>query len=176
MLPTCCPPTIWTISPGIYRNPCILAADDFLGACKRKTMTPQSYGLYFFSKMARACLHKLRFYLGGCFFWGGSPSPEKSRKVAGTQSTPLFGVSPLFYFSLQMYIDTLQNVNRRPPKGIGGVQSAVLEKNCKSPLKTLSGRRVCKVWTAGLGSQNSAGPFFNKLKLFFPEKAGPVPS
>ena len=41
MLPTFCPPTIWTISLEFYRKPSILAADDFLGACYRKAMTPQ---------------------------------------------------------------------------------------------------------------------------------------
>ena len=46
MLPTFCPPTIWTISLEFCGKPSILAADDFLGACKRKAMTPKSYGLY----------------------------------------------------------------------------------------------------------------------------------
>ena len=41
MLPTFCPLTIWTISLEFYRKPSILAADDFLGACYRKAMTPQ---------------------------------------------------------------------------------------------------------------------------------------
>ena len=41
MLSTFCPPTIWTISLEFYRKPCILAADDLLGACYRKAMTPQ---------------------------------------------------------------------------------------------------------------------------------------
>ena len=41
MLPTFCPPTIWTISLEFYRKPSILAADDFLGACCRKAMTPK---------------------------------------------------------------------------------------------------------------------------------------
>ena len=41
MLPTFCPPTIWTISLEFYRKPSILAADDFLGACYRKAMTPK---------------------------------------------------------------------------------------------------------------------------------------
>ena len=51
MLPTFCPPTIWTISLEFYRKPSILAADDVLGACFRKAMTPKSYGLYFFSPL-----------------------------------------------------------------------------------------------------------------------------
>ena len=41
MFPTFCPPTIWTISLEFYRKPSILAADDFLGACYRKAMTPK---------------------------------------------------------------------------------------------------------------------------------------
>ena len=41
MLPTFCPPTIWAISLEFYRKLSILAADDFLGACYRKAMTPQ---------------------------------------------------------------------------------------------------------------------------------------
>ena len=41
MLPTFCPPTIWTTSLEFYRKPSILAADDFLGACYRKAMTPK---------------------------------------------------------------------------------------------------------------------------------------
>ena len=35
---------------GICRKPSILAADDFLGACYRKAVTPKSYGLYFSPK------------------------------------------------------------------------------------------------------------------------------
>ena len=45
--PYICPPTIWAISLEFCRKPSILEADDFLGACYRKAMTPQSYGLYF---------------------------------------------------------------------------------------------------------------------------------
>ena len=41
MLPTFCPPTIWAISLEFYRKLSILAADDFLGACYRKAMTPK---------------------------------------------------------------------------------------------------------------------------------------
>ena len=38
-----------------YRRPPILEADDLLGACYRKAMTPKSYGLYFFPKRAQVC-------------------------------------------------------------------------------------------------------------------------
>ena len=41
MLPTFCPPTIWAISLEFYRKLSILTADDFLGACYRKAMTPK---------------------------------------------------------------------------------------------------------------------------------------
>ena len=41
MLPIFCPPTIWAISLEFYRKLSILAADDFLGACYRKAMTPK---------------------------------------------------------------------------------------------------------------------------------------
>ena len=41
MLPTFCPPTIWAFSLEFYRQLSILAADDFLGACYRKAMTPK---------------------------------------------------------------------------------------------------------------------------------------
>ena len=41
MLPTFCRPTIWAISLEFCRRPSILEADDFLGACYRKAMTPQ---------------------------------------------------------------------------------------------------------------------------------------
>ena len=41
MLPTFCPPTIWAISLEFCKKTYILEADDFLGACYRKTMTPQ---------------------------------------------------------------------------------------------------------------------------------------
>ena len=36
-----CPPTIWTISLKCCRKPYMLEADDFLGACYRKAMTPK---------------------------------------------------------------------------------------------------------------------------------------
>ena len=41
MLPTFCPPTIWAISLEFGRKPYILEADDLLGACYRKAMTPK---------------------------------------------------------------------------------------------------------------------------------------
>ena len=41
MLPTSCPPTIWAIPLESHRKLSILAADDFLGACYRKAMTPK---------------------------------------------------------------------------------------------------------------------------------------
>ena len=41
MLPTFCPPTIWAISQEICKKPSILDADDILGACYRKAMTPK---------------------------------------------------------------------------------------------------------------------------------------
>ena len=46
--PAFCPPTICTISLEFHRKPSILAADNFLGACYRKSMTPKRHGLYFF--------------------------------------------------------------------------------------------------------------------------------
>ena len=46
MLPFICLLTIWAISPEFCRKPYILEADDFLGACYRKAITPQSYGLF----------------------------------------------------------------------------------------------------------------------------------
>ena len=49
MLPTFCPPTIWTISLEFSRKPSILAAEDFLGACYRKAMTPQKAMDFIFS-------------------------------------------------------------------------------------------------------------------------------
>ena len=49
MLPTFWPPTIWTISLEYYRKPSILAADDFLGACYRKAMTPKKLWTLLFS-------------------------------------------------------------------------------------------------------------------------------
>ena len=55
MLPTFCPPTIWTISLEFCRKPSILAADAFWGACYRKAMIPQKlWTLYFFSKECRS--------------------------------------------------------------------------------------------------------------------------
>ena len=70
MLPTFCPPTIWGISLEFYRKLSILVADDFLGACYRKAMTPKSYGLYFFpndSHMGEvACLRRI-WQAGHCF-------------------------------------------------------------------------------------------------------------
>ena len=50
MLPTFCPPTIWTISLEFHRKPSILAADDFLGACYRKAMTPKKQWTLLFGK------------------------------------------------------------------------------------------------------------------------------
>ena len=50
ILPIVCPPTMWAISLEFCRKPYTLDADDFLGACYRKAMTPQIYGLYFFPK------------------------------------------------------------------------------------------------------------------------------
>ena len=41
MLPIFCLPTIWVISLEFCRKPYILEADDFLGACYRKAMTPK---------------------------------------------------------------------------------------------------------------------------------------
>ena len=41
MLPTFCPPTIWANSLEFCGKPYILEADDFLGTCYRKAMTPQ---------------------------------------------------------------------------------------------------------------------------------------
>ena len=41
--------TIWTISLEFYRKPSILAADDFLGACYRKAMTPKKAMHFTFS-------------------------------------------------------------------------------------------------------------------------------
>ena len=45
ILPTFCSLTLWAISLESYGKPSILEADDFLGACCRKAMTPESYGL-----------------------------------------------------------------------------------------------------------------------------------
>ena len=58
MLPIFCPPTIWAISLEFCRKPCILEADDLLGACHRKAVTPQKlWTLYFFpiSSIASDC-------------------------------------------------------------------------------------------------------------------------
>ena len=42
MVPTFCPLTIWVIFSGVLcRKPYILEADDFLGACYRKALTPK---------------------------------------------------------------------------------------------------------------------------------------
>ena len=41
MLPTFCPLTIWAISMEFCRQPYILEADNFLGACYTKAMTPK---------------------------------------------------------------------------------------------------------------------------------------
>ena len=49
MLPIFSPPMIWAISLDSCRKPYNLKADDLLGACYTKAMTPpKSYGLYFF--------------------------------------------------------------------------------------------------------------------------------
>ena len=56
MVPTFCPPTIWTISLELYRKPSILAADDFLGACYRKAMTPKKlWTLLFRQRCFKTC-------------------------------------------------------------------------------------------------------------------------
>ena len=45
---------------GIYRKPSILAADDFLGACYRKAMTPK--------KLWTLLFLQVRFFFGGARF------------------------------------------------------------------------------------------------------------
>ena len=54
MLPTFCPPTIWTISLEFYRKTSFLAADDFLGACCRKAMTPKKLWTLLFPKLVKS--------------------------------------------------------------------------------------------------------------------------
>ena len=67
MLPTFCPPTIWTISLEFYRKPSILAANNFLGACYRKAMTPKKLWTLLF--LHRSCL--LDMEVSRCnTFWG----------------------------------------------------------------------------------------------------------
>ena len=58
MLPTFCPPTIWTISLEFCRKPSILAADDFLGACYRKAMTPKKLWTLLFGEVCRQSKYK----------------------------------------------------------------------------------------------------------------------
>ena len=60
MLPTFSPPTIWAISLEFYRKLSILAADDFLGACYRKAMTPKKLWTLFFSKRQKSTEHAHR--------------------------------------------------------------------------------------------------------------------
>ena len=54
MLPAFCPPTIWAISLEFYRKLSILAADDFLGACYRKAMTPKELWTLLFPHIREA--------------------------------------------------------------------------------------------------------------------------
>ena len=55
MLPTFFPPTIWAISLEFYRKLSILAADDLLGACYRKAMTPKKLWTLLFPQL-HTCL------------------------------------------------------------------------------------------------------------------------
>ena len=50
MVPTFCPLTIWAISLEFCRKPYILEADDFLGACYRKAMSPKKAMDFTFSQ------------------------------------------------------------------------------------------------------------------------------
>ena len=82
MLPTFCQPTIWTTSLEFYRKPCILAADDLLGACYRKAMTPKKLWTLLF-------LHKPLVAL----IWGiscdlGSAISEMESLTNGERTTP----------------------------------------------------------------------------------------
>ena len=54
MPPTFCPLTIWAISLEFCRQPYILEADDLLGACYRKAMTPQKLWTLLFLHQNRA--------------------------------------------------------------------------------------------------------------------------
>ena len=60
MFLTFCPPTISTISLEFYRKPSILAADDLLGACYRKAMTPKKLRTLLFPQLIR--LQKKRLF------------------------------------------------------------------------------------------------------------------
>ena len=69
MLPTFCPPMIWTIAPEFYWEPSILAADDLLKACYRKAMTPQKlWTLLFLHPLQRRHRESLKVLAGLAFF------------------------------------------------------------------------------------------------------------
>ena len=69
MLPTFCPPTIWAISLEFYRKLSILAADDFLGACYRKAMTPKKlWTLLFPQKSVKKFFDTFRQFSRGTIF------------------------------------------------------------------------------------------------------------
>ena len=53
MLPTFCPLTIWAISLEFCRKTYILEADDFLGACYRKAMTPKKLWTLLFLQICK---------------------------------------------------------------------------------------------------------------------------
>ena len=59
-LPTCCPLTIWAISLEFCRQPHILEADDLLGACYRRAMTPKKLWTLLFSIGKRLCCEYAR--------------------------------------------------------------------------------------------------------------------
>ena len=57
MFPTCCPPTIWVISLDLCGTHSILEADDFLGACCRKAMSPKKLQTLPFPQLRRQAEH-----------------------------------------------------------------------------------------------------------------------
>ena len=81
MLPTFCPPTIWAISLEFRGKPFILEADDFLGACCRKAMTPKKLWTLLFPIKVRQEKRAQRWTFWGRVGWVSSIPRGGGRKV-----------------------------------------------------------------------------------------------
>ena len=97
MLPTFCPPTIWTISLEFYRKPSILAADDFLGACYRKAMTPKKLWTLLFPQRAPTIPQRCRRKrsLSPAFSFWRTNNTQRGIKTDGFQNRKFWGLSKL---------------------------------------------------------------------------------
>ena len=100
MLSTFCPQTIWTVSLEFCGKPSILAADDFLGACYRKTMTPQK-------------LWTLLFFPTQLAFWSFF-----SLELRDTLNGGPFRNAP--FSEHMLYIERDKNTARRRPRAAKG--------------------------------------------------------